>query len=144
MKKIIASLAFSMLMVIAAKADDRPVTFAQLPVAAQAFITEYYAADAISYATVDDDIILPDYTVVLVSGVRIQFENNGSLEKVEFKRQAVPDGLLPIQITDYVKAHYKDVTVQEYEVGRRSYEVRLSNGLELRFNRNFALVGIDD
>jgi hypothetical protein len=29
-------------------------------------------------------------------------------------------------------------------VGRRSYEVKLSNGLELRFNRNFALVGIDD
>lgn len=144
MKKIITIIAVSMMFAMSAKADDRPVTFAQLPVAAQAFITEYYSADAISYATVDDDIILPDYTVVLVSGVKIQFENNGSLEKVEFKRQAVPDGLLPIQITDYVKANYKDVTVQEYEVGRRAYEVKLSNGLELRFNRNFVLVGLDD
>lgn len=144
MKKIITIIAVSMMFAMSAKADDRPVTFAQLPVAAQAFITEYYSADAISYATVDDDIILPDYTVVLVSGVKIQFENNGSLEKVEFKRQAVPDGLLPIQITDYVKANYKDVTVQEYEVGRRTYEVKLSNGLELRFNRNFVLVGLDD
>ncbi len=143
MKKTLSILAISLAFVVTAKADDRPVTFEQLPVAAQKFINDNYSNDSVSYATVDDDLIRPDYTVVLVSGVKIQFQNNGALEKIEAKR-GVPEGLIPVQITDYVGRHYRDVSFVEYEVGRRHYEVKLSNGMELKFNRNFNLVGIDD
>lgn len=143
MKKVFTIIAISVAFALTAKADDRPVTFEQLPAVAQAFISQYYPEDAVSYATRDDDFVMPEYTVVLVSGVKIQFENNGSLEKISAKN-GVPSGLVPIQVRDYVDRHYRDVTIWEYEVGRRSYEVKLSNGMELKFNRNFALVGIDD
>lgn len=143
MKRILTILAVSMAFAMTAKADDRPVTFEQLPAVAQAFISQYYPEDAVSYATRDDDFVRPEYTVVLVSGVKIQFENNGSLEKISAKR-GVPSTLVPIQVKDYVDRHYRDVTIWEYEVGRRTYEVKLSNGMELKFNRNFALIGIDD
>ena len=43
-----------------------------------------------------------------------------------------------------VKATYPDAVITEYEIGRRHYEIKLSNRLELKFNRNFALVEIDD
>lgn len=142
MKKIFAILALSMA-VLTAKAGDRPVTFNQLPAPAQTFINTNYPDDKISFATVDDDLIRPDYSVVLVSGVRIQFNNDGSLEKIESKA-GVPEGLIPVQIRDYVKLHYPDAVFYEYEIGRRSYEVKLSNRLELKFNRNFYLVEIDD
>lgn len=56
----------------------------------------------------------------------------------------VPSTLVPVQIKDYVDRHYHDVVIREYEVGRRTYEIQLSNGMELKFNRNFVLVGIDD
>lgn len=143
MKKIFAILALSMAVLTVAKAGDRPVTFNQLPAPAQTFINTNYPDDKISFATVDDDLIRPDYSVVLVSGVRIQFNNDGSLEKIESKA-GVPEGLIPVQIRDYVKLHYPDAVFYEYEIGRRSYEVKLSNRLELKFNRSFYLVEIDD
>ena len=143
MKKIFTILAVSMAFAMTAKADDRPVTYEQLPASAQAFISQYYPEDTVSYATRDDDFIMPEYTVVLVSGVKIQFENNGSLDKITAKG-GVPSALVPVQIKDYVDRHYTDVVIREYEVGRRTYEVKLSNGMELKFNRNFVLIGIDD
>ena len=75
--------------------------------------------------------------------MRIQFEHNGALEKISSVK-GVPVALIPVQIKDYVDRHYHDVVIREYEVGRRTYEIQLSNGMELKFNRNFVLVGIDD
>ena len=138
MKRIFAIIAVMTAFMSAAKADDRPVTYQQLPAAAQAFIAENYPADKISYATKDDDLILPDYTVVLVSGVKIEFD------KIESKVDGVPAGLIPEQIRKYVRENYHDVAYVEYEIGRRTYEVKLSNGIELTFNSRFALIGIDD
>ena len=135
-----ALLAFTMML----KADDRPVTLSQLPVAAQTFIKTNFPADKLSYATKDDDIIRPDYNVVLVSGVRISFDNSGALEKIEVGNNAMPENLIPVQIREFVKADYPEARITEYEVERRHYDVKLSNRLELKFDRNFTLVGIDD
>ena len=107
------------------------------------FIKNTYPNEKISFATVDDDLIKPDYNVVLASGIKIEFNNNGTLEKIE-SRAGVPAKVVPTQITDYVKAHYPDVTIIEYEVGRFVYEVKLSNRLEINFNHNFKPVRYDD
>ncbi len=144
MKRIFAILAAMTAFMSVAKADDRPVTYQQLPSAAQAFISQYYPEDKISYATKDDDLILPEYTVVLVSGVKIQFENNGRLDKIESKGNGVLAEIIPVQIREYVKQNYHNVKYVEYEVSRWSYDVKLSNGMELKFGTNFALIGIDD
>ena len=144
MKRIFAILAVIAAFMSTVKADDRPVTYQQLPASAQAFIAENYPVDKVSYATKDDDLILPDYTVVLVSGVKITFNNDGSLEKIESKVDGVPAGVIPVQIREYVRQNYHDVAYLEYEIGRRTYEVKLSNGMELTFNSRFALIGIDD
>lgn len=127
----------------ACTADNRPVTLEQLPSAAKLFIEANYPGENISYAYSDDDRVRPDYTVRLSNGVEIQFEHDGSLEKIS-ARAGVPAGVVPVQITDYVKAYYPDALVIEYEVGRREYEVKLSNGLELQFNASFRLKDIDD
>lgn len=143
MKKIFAIAAIALASLQLLKADDRPVTFNQLPAPAQTFVNAHYAGEKISYATVDDDFILPDYYVMLANGVKIQFEHNGSLEKIE-ARAGVPEDIIPYQIRDYVKVHYPDAVFVEYEIGKRSYEVKLSNRLELKFNKNFNLIEIDD
>jgi len=143
MKKIIVIATVLLVSSAIMRADDRPVTFAQLPAAVQNFINVNYPSDKISYATVDDDFIRPDYNVVLVSGVRLQFTNSGALEKIE-SRAGVPDSFVPVQIKDYVKMHYPESFIIEYEVGKKRYEIKLSNRLELKFNRNFNLVEVDD
>lgn len=143
MKRIFTIIAVALTSVQMSKADDRPVTFSQLPAAAQIFINTNYSGEKISYATVDDDFIRPDYNVMLANGVKIQFENSGALEKIE-SRAGIPEELIPVQIRDYVKLHYPDVIFVEYEIGKRTYEVKLSNRLEIKFNRNFNVIEIDD
>lgn len=144
MKKIIVLLAAIFAFAVVSKADDRPVTYEQLPSAAKTFIKKHFPKANLIYATVDDDLIRPDYEVRLDNGFEIQFENDGSLDKIETRTGDVPEVLIPDKIKEYVKKNYKDVTYKEYEVGTRSYEVKLSNGLELKFNSSFVLIEIDD
>lgn len=144
MKQIITALAVLVLSLSCAMADDKPVSFNLLPQAAQTFVNANYPGEKISYITVDDDLIRPDYKVVLVNGVEIQFNNDGSLEKIEARKTGVPENLIPAQIMSYVKNHYPDVFVTEYEIGTRHYEVKLSNRLELTFNKHFKVVELDD
>lgn len=143
MKKIFALVTVVLASLQIINADDRPVTFNQLPAPAQEFITTNYPDEKISYATKDDDFILPDYNVMLANGVKIQFEHSGALEKIE-ARTGIPEGLIPLQIRDYVKSHYPDASFVEYEIGKRSYDVKLSNRLEVKFNKNFNVIEIDD
>ncbi len=143
MKKIFTLLILTFASVSILTAGEKPVTFAQLPAAAQSFISSNFPAEKISYATVDDDFICPDYTVVFVSGTKLQFKHGGAMEKIE-SRKGVPAELVPAQLRDYVKLHYPDSMITSYEIGRRTYEIELSNRLDLKFNKSFNLVEIDD
>ena len=137
--------AFSIVALLACEkyGDDRPVDFGKLPVVAQNFVKTYYPDEKVLFVTKDDDIVLPDYSVRLENGVGIQFSNGGALEKIEAPA-GVPDGVVPVQIVEYVKGQYADVLILEYEIDRNTYEVKLSNRLELKFNSSFKLIGIDD
>ena len=123
--------------------DDRPVDFGKLPTAAQNFVKTYYPDEKVLFVTKDDDIVLPDYTVRLENGASMQFSNGGGLEKIE-SPAGVPDGIVPVQIVEYVKGQYPGALILEYEIDRNTYEVKLSNRLELTFNSSFKLIGIDD
>lgn len=144
MKRTLIILALVLATVSIVNADDKPVTFNQLPQAAQTFINTNYPNEKVAFATVDDDFIRPDYHVALVNGVMLQFEHNGSLEKIETRNGNIPAGIIPFQIADIVRQYYPEATILEYEVGKRSYEVKLSNRIEMKFNTKFQLIELDD
>lgn len=144
MKKMIIMLVCLSGMALAAMAQDKPISFDKLPLEAKNFINVTFQDVKVIYTAVDDDMIKPEYKVALENGFRIQFTNAGALEKIESTSVAIPDGIIPYQIIDYVKLHYPNATCVEYEVGRKGYEVKLSNRLELKFNRKFHVVEIDD
>lgn len=144
MKRTLITLALVLVTFAIVKADDRPVTFNQLPQAAQTFINTNYPDEKVAFATVDDDFIRPDYHVALVSGVMLQFEHGGSLEKIETRNGNIPSGIIPFQIIDMVKQYYPEAQITEYEIGKRSYEVKLSNRMEMKFNTKFQIIELDD
>lgn len=144
MRRTLITLALVLVTFAIVKADDRPVTFNQLPQAAQTFINTNYPDEKVAFATVDDDFIRPDYHVALVSGVMLQFEHGGSLEKIETRNGNIPAGIIPFQIIDMVKQYYPEAQITEYEIGKRSYEVKLSNRMEMKFNTKFQIIELDD
>jgi hypothetical protein len=143
MKKIMiitaTMFAFSVLML----GREKPVAADQLPAQAKTYINTNFAGDKVVMAIVDDDVIRPEYEVRLASGVELQFDNNGALEKVA-SRNGISEDLIPQSIRKYVSQLYPGVGYREYEIGRRTYEVSLSNGIELKFNSIFQVVEIDD
>ena len=144
MKKIFVTLAFVLASLTIMNADDRAVTFDQLPKKAQEFIKLYYPNEKVSYASIDDDLFAPDYQVALVGGVIIQFENNGLLENIETRNGNIPAGIIPEKIISSAKEHFPDAIIIEYEVNRKSFEIKLSNRMEMKFDALCNLVEIDD
>ena len=144
MKRILVAIISLMAVVGISKADDRQIKFERLPAAAQKFVKTNFADNTVVFVTKDDDLIAPDYEVVLDNGTVLQFSSAGSLEKIEAFRTGVPQNLVPEKINHYVSANYPGTTYREYEQDRGKHEVKLSNGLELTFNSGFTLIEIDD
>jgi hypothetical protein len=144
MKRIFVILAGLLAIASVSKADDRPVRFEELPKAAQKFVKVNFPDNIVLYASKDDDIMFPEYEVGLDNGINIDFRNDGQLEKIQARQTGVPAAIIPVKIREYVTAHYPEVRILEYEVDRNGYEIKVSNGLEMKFSLTFHLVEIDD
>ena len=143
MKKIMMISAALFLFAALAIADDKPIAADLLPEAARTFLKANYPSENILYASKEDDLIYPDYSVALENGVRLEFYNDGAFKSIE-SRDGVPAGLIPVQIVEFVKVRCPDAFFVEYEVDRRHFDVKLSNRIELKFNKNYNLMEIDD
>jgi hypothetical protein len=122
---------------------EKPVTFGQLPASSQTFVNENFSNDPVQLCIEEDDFIRPDYEVRLASGTELEFDHSGALKKIS-SRSGVPAELIPDSIRKYVTALYPNARYVEYEIGRYTYDVTLSNGWELKFNSRFDVIEIDD
>lgn len=147
MKKFFALLAVALSSVgfaAAAAFVDRPVTVEELPDAARKFIKNHFAASEVLYAKVDDDLFSNEYKVVFADGASIEFAGNGEWKEVETKRGSVPAAIVPQVIRERVEKQFPGARIESIDRDRRGFEVGLSNGLDLKFDRQFNLVDIDD
>ncbi len=144
MKRIFTFLVCLSAFFVIASADDRPVTFEQLPAEAKSFINDNYKGVKIIYSTKDDDFFRPDYNVMLTNGILLEFNYSGSLKKIEAKKGSISKSLIHEGIKDVVEQHYPGAEYLEYEIGKRTYDVKLSNRLELKFDKSFHIIEVDD
>ncbi len=131
--------------VFTAKADDdKPITVDQLPAASREFINTYFKDVQVSYATVDDDGYYgKSYEVNFMGGATVEFGTDGQWKEVDCRHNAVPSGIVPQQIENYVKQNHAGQTITKIDKGRRDYEIELRNGLEIKFDLSFNMIGYD-
>ena len=145
MKKLVLTLSVFFAAIGVACADvDRPIEVDKLPDAAQKFLKQYFPNASVSLAKVDVELAYKEYDVLLTDGTRIDFNNSGEWIDVDCKYAAIPEGIVPRQIVDYVAKNYPNVNILRIERDRHTYEVSLSNRLELTFDKKFKIVDIDD
>jgi hypothetical protein len=144
MKRIVLVFAFLFSVAVAVAADDKPVTREQLPLAAREFMDKYFAGIKPTLIMRDDDVMYKDYEVVLSDGTRIDFSSLGEWQEITVRNGSVPAALIPEGVTHYLSQHYPDVDARRVDRGRRSFEVELSNGFELTFDKHGRLIDIDD
>lgn len=120
--------------------NDRVITFDQLPAQAQTLLKTHFANKVPLIVTVDWD----DYTVMYQSGEKVEFDKKGNWKDINCKASGVPADLIPEQIKANVEQTFPGATVIKLDRDRRGYDVKLNNGMEIEFNKNFQMVDIDD
>lgn len=145
MKRIILSLAVIALTTGTAFADDdKPISIDQLPAAASQFIASHFSGIKVSYAKMEKEFFDKSYEVIFTAGSKVEFDGKGEWKEVNCQFTQVPEGIIPQQIKGYVADNFRDAKIVEIERGRRDYEVKLNNRLELKFDLKFNLIDIDD
>ncbi len=124
--------------------DDIPVTFNQLPKKAQTFITKYFSEGDILLAKLDKDLMEKTYTVKFKNGSEIDFNGSGEWKEIECKNSMVPNGIIDSRIISKVKELYPDHYIKEVKKNKLNTEVKLSNGLELKFDKVINLIDVED
>ena len=146
MKKILLILVavFSAGILVAIADNEKIIDKSKLPIAAQQFIDSHFADADLLYAKVDNHILFSSYEVRLAGDVKLEFSNKGGWEEVDCRQSAVPDVIIPQPIKDYVMKNYSGASIVAIEKNLYGYEIRLSNRLELKFDKKLNLYDIDD
>ncbi len=149
MKRIIKTTVAALVCLVAfqtaAIADnDKPISISQLPATAQQVIKKHFGKKKVALAKQESGLFEKSYDVVFNNGEKVEFDRKGNWTEINCKLSSVPTGLVPAKITQYVKSTYPGAKILEIEKDDSQYEVKLSNMLEVTFNRNFQVVDIDD
>ena len=146
MKKIMLTAALLFAGITASLADnDRPIALDKLPAAAQTFLKTHFADLTLAYAVEDPKFVGSEYEATYTDRTEVDFRPNGEWSSVERRYAAVPASVVPTQISDYVaKSSFPNQYIKKIERDAYTWEIELSNGIEIKFDREFHVIDIDD
>lgn len=145
MKKILMAIV-ALVTVFAASARDsysRDVNV--LPASARTTLKNTFKAD-VSHIKIEKSLgRVSEYDVVMTDGTEVTFDRSGNWKDVEVKRGGeVPKALVPQLVKKYIDQYQRGAKIVGLEKNRSGYEVELSNGVEMRFDKDGKFVRYDD
>lgn len=118
------------------------IVFAQttLPAAANTYIKKHFPKQQVTNTKMDDG----KYEVRLGSDYELEFSGNGQIREVDGNGKRIPDTTLPGPILKYIQKNYADQSVTKMEIESSGYEINLSNGTEMKFDKAGNFKKLDD
>ena len=129
--------------ILASAGNDKPISVNTLPIKAQILLTNYFGNQKVALATIESGVVNKSYDVVLQNGTKLEFNKKGELTEIDCKQGVVPVNLIPLSTKNYLQNNYPGQSVKKLEIKKKEYEVELSNGMDLTFNKHFQLIDID-
>ena len=122
--------------------DGYVVGIQQLPAGAQEVMTKCFADRTILTILKERD----EYEVIFNNGEKIEFNKKGEWTEVSCHTTQVPDILIPNPIKMRIMADFSNTRIVKIDRSRngKKYEVKLSNGLEVEFDKKFNVIKVDD
>ena len=98
-----------------------------------------------AYAVEESKYFGSEYEVTYTDRTEVEFRADGQWSAVDRKYSAVPAAIVPQQIADFVaKMNYPGQFIRKIDRDAYSWEIELSNGLEVEFDLNFNVIDYDD
>jgi len=135
-------LASAVMLLIAGCDKEKVVATDRLPGNAQTYITQHFSDFEILQVVKERDDLKTSYEVYLSEGYKLDFNKNGKIRGVEGSNR-LPDSVVPSSILTYVNTYYPDQFVRNWELDDRGQEIKLSNGMELQFDKEGNFLRID-
>ena len=123
--------------------NDKPISVNALPAKAQTLLNNHFNGQKVMLATIESGVVSRSYDVVLQNVAKLEFDKKGNLTEINCKQGIVPALLIPQAIKNYLKDNYAGQSVKKIEMNKNEYEVELTNGLDLTFNKHFQSIDID-
>ena len=122
--------------------DGYVVGIQQLPAGAQEVMTKCFADKTILTILKERN----EYEVIFNNGEKIEFNKKGEWTEVSCHTTQVPDILIPNPIKMRIMADFSNTRIVKIDRSRngKKYEVKLSNGLEVEFDKKFNVIKVDD
>lgn len=143
MKKLFLLLVSVFTLQFASADNDKPIAFEQLPATAQQFVKQNFADQKVAFVKKESELFDASYELMFVSGDKIEFNKKGEWTDIRCKHTGVPAAVVPAKIAEFVKSSYPDAKILSLEKDRYSYEVRLSNFWEIKFDLQFNVIDMD-
>lgn len=145
LKNIFIAITLAFTFAVAAQADkDVPITVRELPARAQSMLRTHFKGRKVAFAKKETDLFGKSYDIVFTNGDKIEFDRNGNWTSMNCRRGQVPAALVHPNILHYVRRRFRSVRIVKIEREHHKYEVDLSNGAELRFDKNGRLTKYKD
>lgn len=116
-----------------------------LPKAAQSIIAKNFKAK-VSVVKMDKDFgRVTEYEAILADGTEISFDRDGNWDNIEVnKSKSVPAALVPKGIRNFVAKQQPGQRIVGIDKERSGYDVELTNGIDLKFNKAGQFIRYDD
>lgn len=142
MKKLIAiTILLLGFIALANAADDKHITMDKLPAKAQESLKANFANQTVSFIVEDRDLMGREYDVHFMNGDMVEFDKEGEWKEVNCKHSSVPTAMVPVEIRTHLAANYPGSIIHKIDRRGRDYKVELNNGKEVKFDRQFKMVG---
>ncbi len=130
---------------VASARDSYSRDVSVLPQAARTTIDTHFKSK-VSVIKIDKTLgRIDDYEVVLTDGTEIKFDRGGNWKEIETSRtSSVPSAIVPAGVANFVKKNHNGQRIIGIERDRSGYDVELSNGLDLKFNKAGEFQRYDD
>ena len=117
--------------------DDVPVSYDQLPKAAQTMLQKHFPGKKVALAKMEKGFFKKSYDVILTTGEKLEFDSDGNWTEIKCRRSAVPPSLIPHPVREYVLRKHSGSHVCKMEKEDKKLEIQLSDKTKLKFSRNF-------
>lgn len=147
MKKIILMTLCCIAILQTSFADNDVVTTDtnRLPAHSREFIRQHFQGANISHIKIESSLFgIKSYDVILTNGFDLEFDKQGEWTEVDGQHSSVPAKIIPAAISDYQKKHFPKQQIISIEKNTKGYDVKLSNGLEIKFDPKFNFIRYDD
>lgn len=122
----------------------KAIAVEQLPDTSFTFLEQFFPGIEVVYAEKDEDDGIITYELTLADGTEIEVDADGNWIEIECFRRALPDGIVPQPIVDYVAQNYPNGVIVTIERDDNGYEIELRDGTELEFDNDLNFVGGDN